>query len=133
MVGTLKSAIGIEVSNTVLKRGIQAIESMQHSNPMNYLKELPANYIGELNNADPSTIDGFQWYFDLDTGYLVYRVNSDKHFSSSLTGPSRIRFAIKLDYTDINNNGQFDNRIDRLNNVILISLDSYQWINPSEE
>lgn len=126
-IGTLRSALGMEVAGRAVKQGMPAVVALEGSNPMKLLEIMPPNYMGELKNADPSTIPGRQWYFDLDEGVLVYRVEFKENFSSSLPGPPRIRLAIRVSYQDTDRNGKFEPQHDRLHNVSLRQLDEYHW------
>jgi hypothetical protein len=127
-IGVLQSALGMEVAGRAVKQGMPAVVALEGSNPMDLLEIPPPNYRGELKNADPSAIPGRQWYFDVDEGVLVYRVEFKENFSSSLPGPARIRLAIRVSFQDTDQNGKFDPEHDRLRNVSLRQLDHYQWI-----
>ena len=132
VLGTLKSALSIEVSAHIAKGKIPALSVLADSNPMRRLSEIPRNYLGELDAPDPATIEGGQWYFDLKSHTLIYRVSEVNvdYFKTALPGPARARFAVRLDYDDANGNGRFDNGVDALRGVRLEPLEAYSWINP---
>lgn len=133
IIGSLRSAIGIEVSRRILRQGMDAVAAMENSNPIQYLAHPPPNYLGELEQPVPEELNGYQWYFDRREKALVYRINHTEHFSTSLPGVARIRLAIKLDYTDANNNGRFDNPTDHLKGIRLVPLEPFHWTSTSKD
>jgi general secretion pathway protein G len=128
MIGKLQSALGLEVAERALEQGIPAVVALQGSNPMDLLQPPPSNYAGEKQDLDPAVEKGGRWYFDLDARELVYRVEFEENFRSSLAGPARIRLALQVSYRDLNNDGRYDPGRDQLRNVSLKQLDQYRWI-----
>jgi hypothetical protein len=128
LMGKFRSGLGLEMAERAVEQGIPSVVALQGSNPMELLEVPPANYIGELQGADPAAVEGGRWYFDLDARELVYRVEFDEYFSSSLPGPARIRLAVRVSYDDRNGNGSFDPGQDKLRNVFLQQLEPYRWI-----
>ena len=129
VLGALRSALNIEVAAHIAKGRIPALAALQDSNPMSRLSETPKNYVGELDAPVPATVEGGQWYFDLHDHTLVYRVSNAEYFKTTLTGPARARFAVRLDYDDLNGNGRFDNGVDAIRGVRLEALEAYAWTN----
>lgn len=126
MEGSLQSALGIEVAFQLAEgKPIAQLTAMQNMNPMNLLSNRPSNYLGELDNPDPASIDGGHWYFDSSNGELVYRVNHDRYFKNSLGQPARIEYQIEVKRSNGNVVG-----------VTLVTLTPYQWqtvpLNPLE-
>jgi len=89
--------------------------------------QLPANYIGEIENPDPETIEGGSWYFNTVERTLVYRVDNAEYFHSSLAGEPRVVFYVNIDYEDTNNNNRFDTNIDKYQRIYLKSDHEYAW------
>jgi hypothetical protein len=87
----------------------------------------PSNYMGELYDPDINDIEPGNWYFDRGVNLLIYRVRNTEFFYSSLDGPERIRYAVKVEYEDINNNDQYDPAEDRFMNIKIESIDTYEW------
>lgn len=126
-VGTLRSALSIEVAAHIARDNMQGLYALEGSNPMNRLSEKPRNYLGELAGPDPATIEGGEWYFDTRDATLVYRVKYADHFKTTLLGPPRARFAVRLDYDDVNGNRVFDTGMEEIRGVRLDALESYAW------
>jgi len=87
----------------------------------------PGNYIGEFAEPDPTAVPKGSWYYDTGRRQLVYIVRNTEFFSSDLPGVPRLRFRVKIDYTDIDGNGKFDPPADEYRSVHLQSMDRYEW------
>ena len=92
--GTLRSAVAIQVAGHIKDGTSSALQTMVGSNPLRYLSEKPSNYLGELDNPNPAAIPAGQWYFDKTDHYLCYLVRYSDGFSSALPGPPRVRLKI---------------------------------------
>lgn len=127
MVGTLQSALNIEVAAHIVRDDIKGLYALEGSNPMNRLSKKPKNYLGELPGPDPAIVEGGNWYFDTRDGTLIYRVQYGERFKTMLLGPPRARFVVRLDYDDVNGNRVFDKETEQIRGVRLDALESYAW------
>lgn len=127
VVGSLRSALGMQVAYKIVKQDRAGLLALAGSNPMALLSHAPGTYRGALAKPDPTRIGGHTWYFDERDHALVYRVEYAEHFRSPLSGPARIRFKIELDYADSNKNGVYDPGIDALQGLDLVPLEHYAW------
>jgi len=128
MLGVLRSAMTIEVAKHIARDNLNDLKSAEGQNPMKWLSTKPENYIGIKDEPDPADIEGYQWYFDSYNNWLVYRVGNTDYFKSSVKGPSRARFRVNLDYTDNNENGEFEPEIDEIHGLTLQSVEPYTWL-----
>lgn len=129
VVGSLRSALGIKVAQTYVRQGLTSLAELESSNPMNLLAEVPANYLGEYGgNVDPASLEPGNWYFDTADRTLVYLVNNAGYFSGGLANPARARFAVRMVYSDKNENGVYDAGVDLIEGLRLAPLESYRWI-----
>lgn len=127
-IGSLQSAVGIKLSEQLVKSGIGMLPSLHHSNPMLLWNPPPHNYLGEFNTINAPMETGI-WYFDIDTKMLVYRVRFPDHFSSSNeTYPDFARYQLRLDYRDLNHNELFDPSIDIATGLAIQPVDHYEWL-----
>ena len=85
-------------------------------------------YLGAFASPDPATMPPGKWYFDTVQGYLIYRVEAEEYFHTTLSGAKRARFRVNLEFTDINGNGRFDANVDRFSAVSLDAVENYRWI-----
>jgi hypothetical protein len=86
-----------------------------------------SNYIGELYDPDINDIEPGNWYFDRNVNLLIYRVRNTEFFYSSIDGPGRIRYAVMLEYEDMNDNDRYDPAVDRFINIKIGNIDTYEW------
>ncbi|MDH5784495.1 MAG: hypothetical protein OEZ16_02670 [Chromatiales bacterium] len=138
----LRGALGIHLSKSVIRDGLQSLASLHHSNPIKLLQQpegempyslpsgiVPQNYLGEFHSDEAPEGEGV-WYFDLDLGVLVYRVNFDDYFYSSNTlAPNLARYQLRVRFDDLNRNGRFDPAFEKVMNIALEALDHYSWLN----
>ena len=88
---------------------------------------VPGNYIGELEDPDPASINGGQWYFNTVDRTLMYRVDNTEYFYTDLTGPARVKFNIEIDYDDRNKDNQFDPAVEEYRKIRLKPDNEYSW------
>lgn len=127
-IGIMRSAVAMQVAGRIVRGDVEGIGAIAESNPMSYLAERPKNYLGELQNADPASIEGGQWYFEKSGHYLVYRVKNGGYFQTALAGPPRVRFRIDLVFADRDGSGRYEPGTDSLEGLRIDSLDSYRWL-----
>lgn len=126
--GTLRSAIGIKVAEKIARQSVGDLATLENSNPMSLLAEVPTNYLGDLTSTDPAALAPGNWYFDSSGRTLIYVVNNTSYFTGGVDSPPRIRFAVRLVYTDKNGNGTYDTGVDLVEGLKLAALESYRWI-----
>jgi hypothetical protein len=88
---------------------------------------VPGNYLGELDDPDPTELDGGQWYFDTADNTLVYMVDNPEYFYTSLPGPARIKLFVEIEFEDQNSNNRFDPAIDDYISIGLKATNDYEW------
>ena len=125
--GTLRSALGIKVAESIVRSDIGAVAALEGSNPMDRLAELPTNYLGEFDRPDPRSLASGNWYFDRRDRALTYVVRNSGYFEGGSRDPPRARFAIRVVYTDRDANGRFDQTVDSVEGVRLAVLEPYRW------
>lgn len=148
----INTALNYRVAGQIIRGDYGIFEQMKEFNPMELISaspmvselnatvsltkkevaftsqvQLPANYIGEMENPDHENIDGGSWYFDNVERTLIYRVDNTEYFQSRLVGAPRIEFYIDIDYVDNDNNKQFDANIDTYQGIYLKSEYEYSW------
>lgn len=85
VVGTIKSALGIEVARLALAGKMSAVAKLDKTNPLNLLSQKPVNYLGEKENGDHLRDTGV-WYFDKKQKSLIYNVIYSDNFTTELKG-----------------------------------------------
>ena len=126
MVGNLRSALHLQIADRLLK-GRQNLAGLAKDNPMDWLMQPPANYLGERFGPEPGTVAGGNWYFDLRDKTLVYVVARSAHFAANPSGRKQVRYQVRpvasrsaqanLDSADK----------PAIEGVILVLVEPYQW------
>lgn len=127
-VGAIRSGLGIKVAESIVRQNIAGLPAYEATNPMSLLAEVPANYLGELNGADPDALEKGTWYFDVLSQTLVYLVDNTGYFSGGMDDPPRVRFKVRLVYADTNSNGIYDSGVDAIEGLRLAVLEPYKWV-----
>jgi len=120
-IAALKSAIHLQTADMVVSKGLDSIKTLENTNPMNYLQELPYNYLGLKNDSQASQYQSASWYYDPKQNILVYTVKNVNYFVTSLPGTPRIRLKIDAVYQGENKSK------DKIRGVSLKSMDDYFW------
>lgn len=92
--------------------------------PVNSFMNVPANYIGEMDNPEPEQIEPGQWYYDVSDHTLNYRIRNTVFFRDGGEGLPIMKYQVVVDYDDRNGNGVFDQGIDTYNSIKLKSIES---------
>lgn len=124
MVGTVRSALHLQVAALVAKGRTTDIPKLLDQNPMNWLAEKPGNYLGELFAPKPQDVELGTWYFDLQTRNLIYSVRHNAHFRADGNEKNQVRYRLQLVTAIQGSNSEADNDIE---GVILEPVVPYTW------
>ena len=116
-IGAMRSALGLAVAERVVRDGPTSVADLTGSNPVDLLDEPPAQYLGPRSQAEPRESPGGFWYFDDESGELVYQVQYVRYLHQAPEAPVRLRWEISVDTGPA---GQ-------LRGVRLDRLDSVRW------
>jgi general secretion pathway protein G len=94
--GTLRSALQLQVAAFLLRGEGRKIASLAGENPFGWLQEPPPEYRGEFRAPQPALPRG-SWYFDAAGRQVVYIPSLDGHLERLADGSKRLRFQVKLD------------------------------------
>jgi len=123
VLGSLRSALGIKVADYFVRNDVAGVRSLTGTNPMDRLSEVPKNYLGALSGANPGSIEGGSWYFDVPGKALVYRVRNQDYFRGGAGPPAQARFTIKVVYEERGRSGR-----NEIAGVTLGAMEPYSWI-----
>lgn len=123
IIGVLNSAVNLQAAELIVDRGLNSIRSLENTNPLSYLSELPHNYSGLKSDKDANQHDVASWYYDPQQNILVYKVKNRNYFETSLVGTARIRLKIVLLYKEEISHG----RNSKIRGISVKSLDAYRW------
>jgi general secretion pathway protein G len=94
LVGTLRTAMQVRAAKAVIARGEQGLHALLDENPLSWLSEKPANYLGEYYAPDMEELPRGNWFFDRADRSLVYLLRNTKSFS--LQTSNFLKFKVKL-------------------------------------
>jgi len=86
-----------------------------------------SSYGGIVFDDSEPLLESGRWYFDQDDYLLFYKLENSEFFNSDLQGPARIRFQVKLNYTDKDGDKLFNPLVDEFNSAGLQAVDNYSW------
>lgn len=127
VIGSLRSALGLEVASRIVEHGPQSVTDLQGSNPMALLQDWPENYLGERSAANNGEIPRGAWYFDETSGELHYRVRFPQYLAGEPDSPVELRWRVRLQFDDRDGDGRFDAETETLRGVRLARLDEHRW------
>jgi len=128
--GNIRSALGLETANLALQNKLHQLPSLSGSNPVLFLAQPPAEYIGVHVDSSAKTQQPGIWYFNPLQKALVYTIRYSEGFKTPLKGQPRVRFRVKLIYSDKNGNKRYDAGIDSIAGLDLHPMNEYQWVDP---
>lgn len=73
-----------------------AIEKEVGANPVDLLARPPENYLGALYAPEPGSVAPGSWYFDRESGDLVYVPSRTRFLTEPAQAPHAIRFRVAL-------------------------------------
>lgn len=119
----LKAGVNLQMINAIARDRWSDLSSLDASNPMDLMLEVPSNYLGEFELADPSSMPGRTWYFDTTTGELVYRAENARNLvlvqQDGLLETDHIRFRIENVFSD-GDSGDWQG-------IVLAPSTAYEW------
>jgi len=111
----------------LISRDSEVIAALDHANPFAIAAQAPSSgYLGVLISPSPAELRPGNWYFDNDTKYLVYLIDTAQEFDSALGKPWRVRLETRLIYEDKNSDGRYSAG-EQLSGIQLRPADRVSW------
>lgn len=123
VIGTIDSAVYLQVAEIVLKEGLGSMRKLENTNPMDYLARLPENYVGVKTGQAARDVLPASWYFDSVNKTLVYKVENIENFESAIDGTPSIILKLSLLYRG----NVISSRNGNIQGIKLKSLHDYNW------
>lgn len=123
----LKGALVVELSILMAQDRMRESPVLLQRNPMDWLDQKPANYLGEFDGAAPDTLPRGSWYYDRKARELVYRVNQGRYFQPDSRGRQEARFRISVIYDEMVENGGVGSSPMAPSGVKLTLVEMYKW------
>jgi prepilin-type N-terminal cleavage/methylation domain-containing protein len=95
-VAIIRSALQLQTAARFAKDRAGEIPRLLKQNPMDWLAEKPMNYKGEYYAPKPNDLEPGNWYYDVQSGYLIYSVRNETNFHIDAEEPNQVRFRTRL-------------------------------------
>ena len=93
-VSALRASLTLQIAQLRMQGRSADIDTLAGKNPMDWLREKPGNYAGELFDPAPADVQAGNWYFDRKTHILVYRLNNANKFPQGI--PNTLKYKVKF-------------------------------------
>lgn len=123
----LRSAMQLRAAALLVRDRLNDVKQLESDNPMNWLSDRPANYIGVFADPPPADISAGKWYFDGRHKLLVYVPQRTRHFVPGTDGQTAIRFRVQIDVGLLPGEEGRANPMQGLSNMQLIATGPYNW------
>ena len=123
----LRSALLLEAAERLTRSQDATLPELTGVNPMTLLLETPANYKGALDRSANRALPRASWFYDPETGRLVYTVGRYTRFAAREGPPDRIELSVKFAFEDRDGNGTFDAAVDDFAGLRLVPVHAYDW------
>jgi len=125
--GTLRSALHLQVASYLLNGKSTQIAQLAEQNPMNWLAEKPNNYAGEFYTPKPGIVATGSWYYDVPSKSLIYLAHHHEYLHVSPDRSYRLQFRVKLlrNMQLAQDGGKSGENV--IDGVVLEPVVNYQW------
>ena len=127
VVVVLRSALQLRVAGLLVRDRMNDIKQLESANPMDWLSDRPANYIGVFAGAPPADLSPGKWYFDGLSRLLVYVPQRTRHFVPGKDGQTAIRFHVHIDVGVLPGEESQASPMRGLANMQLTATEPYNW------
>lgn len=90
----LRAQVKLEALELMIVQRPEEVAALAGQNPMNWLAQKPANYLGELTSPDVRKLAPYNWFFDRVDGKLVYLLSQSNIFRAE--GSELLKFKVSL-------------------------------------
>lgn len=120
----LKAGVNLRMMDAIAGGNFQQLRSLEGSNPMDLMLETPVNYLGEFSLIDREAMPRRVWYFDDDSGELVYLANDADTLYRLVDGEAvatdELRFRIRNRFREGAGHGGWEG-------LLLEPVQPYRW------
>jgi general secretion pathway protein G len=95
-IAAINVALTMKFASLVASGRGPAIEKEVGANPVDLLARPPENYLGALFAPAPDTLPARSWYFDRQSGDLVYMPGRTRYLSEPADAVNGLRFQVVL-------------------------------------
>lgn len=125
--GIVRSALHLQIAGRLLKGSVESVRGLQTDNPMDWLAELPPNYVGVRFAPKAEEVPRGSWYFDLSDQQLVYRPRRAEHLAPNAAGQREVRYRVEVVYEKVAKEQAIKAENKEVQGVILALVEPYRW------
>ena len=92
----LRASVNLKVAELVLGNRFGDLAALPDLNPMDFLGQVPANYLGVLPGPAGAEVMAGNWYFDKFSKEVVYYIDSGRYFAPGEKGRMRVAWRVEL-------------------------------------
>lgn len=92
MIGSLRSGLHLQLAMLMVRHREHEIAKLAQQNPIQWLAEAPANYLGELDQVNEESLEKGHWYFNKRDRQLIYLIAGETGQNES----NRVYLTVKL-------------------------------------
>ena len=123
----LQAGMTLRASALFIKGTGADVNALSDQNPMDWLAERPANYLGAFLGAPPEGSPSGVWYFDSAARLLVYRPQRHGHLLAGPDGRYDIRFRAVADYGPVQIGAASGATVPGLRTLRIAATRPYVW------
>jgi prepilin-type N-terminal cleavage/methylation domain-containing protein len=97
-VAAMQSGLTLRASALLIRGTPADINALNGRNPMEWLAERPASYVGAYLREPPQEAGTGIWFFDISTATLVYRPQRRRYLRPGPDGSYDLRFRAEAEY-----------------------------------
>ncbi len=127
------SALYLRVSAYIVRGRMAELPQLMQQNPMDWLAEKPASYIGVYYGAPDGESAAGAWYFDAVEKSLVYVPKRTRFFEPADANRHEIRFKAYVDYGALPGEEGKSKPIEGLRRLGLDVATPYTWFDESRD
>jgi len=136
-VGQLNTALNFKIAEVIALDKLQELPQKLATNPIAWL-DLDnlggyGNYKGEVEELDFKQLQAGNWIYDRSVNHLIYKVKHPGQLKSDDPVANRIQYKLALEYSDLDENGQFTVNIDKISGITMVPVYTYQWFKGANE
>lgn len=121
----IKTGLWMEAANLMMAERNAEIATLAKRNPMNFLAQKPANYLGEINADQAASIEAGNWFYDATKHQLMYVVRHRRYFTPLVADDFIVRYGMQVQYADIETNR--GTKAIYTAGITLVPLSKYRW------
>lgn len=125
-VARMRELLALRFAELVAQGRLQELPTLDGANPLADA-DVVTDYGGVRRLPPAGQREPGQWYFDAAIGNVVYVPRYPEALAWPEGEPRVMRWRARPDWEDVDADGEFDRRVDRVSGMELVRLDGARW------